>query len=320
MMYLVKFTRQLVTRSGIPITIGTGTGTKWQWLKKGRAEHEQGTLERELVGQLKLALVNGYNHIDTASFYTTQPEVGAAIRESGIKREDLFITSKYSGGFFGQINEHKNAGENIDAMLKELQLEYLDMCVIHSPWFHELESHGQTVESSWKHLIEAKKAGKVRHIGVSNFSVAQLQDLFKVDPDFHPEVNQIEFHPYLQNQTPGIVDFCQKNYIQVEAYGSLSPLFRIKKNGKELTRTEHPIPRLLDELAAKYNETDAQLLLRYTLQKGILPITTSSNEERIKESLDVVNFELSKEDIFRIDDVEKEFKFRYIFQAELGDV
>lgn len=310
MSHPVKLVRQLKTKSGIPITIATGSGTKWQWLKKGRPEHEQDSLDQNLVSQLKLAIKLGYNHLDTAFFYTTQPEVGAAVKESGVKREDLYITSKYTAGPFNA----NDAAHDIDIILKELQTDYLDLYLIHHPFF--TEENPFTVESTWKQLIEAKKAGKVRDIGVSNFGIEDLETTFKVaegNTDYYPVVNQIEFHAYLQSQTPEILEFSKKHNILVEGYGPLSPLFRIKKDGKELERSEHPLPAFLDQLAKKYSKTDAQILLRYTLQKGVLPVTTSSNEQRIKETLDIVNFEISAEDEAEIDTIGSTFKYRAFF-------
>lgn len=322
MSHSIKLTRSLTTKSGIPITFGTGSGTKWQWLKKGRPDDQQGTLHQDLVDQIALAINSGYNHIDTAAFYTTQPEVAAAIEKSGKKREDLFITSKFSGGFHGVVNAYKNATDNLEAILKELKTDYLDLYLIHAPMFYEIESHGETIESTWQHLINAKKAGKVRNIGVSNFAPKHLQRTFDVakDPEYYPIVNQIEFHPYLQSQTPGIIEFAKEHNILLEAYGSLTPLFRIKKDGKELSKDEHPLPKLLEELSKKYGKTDAQILLRYTYQKGLLPVTTSSNEQRIKESLDVVNFSLDQTDIATIDSVGLTFKYRFLFGPEVDPV
>ncbi|KAK6454769.1 Aldo/keto reductase [Scheffersomyces xylosifermentans] len=312
----VKLTQNFTTKSGIPITIGTGTGTKWQWLKKGRPEDQKDTLVTELVDQLLLALQNGYNHIDTAEVYTTHPEVAEAVKKSGIPREDLFITTKYSPGFRTFQALSKGPTDFIDTALKELQTDYVDLFLIHSPFFDEAVSRGQTLESSWAEVIEAKKAGKVREIGVSNYAKPHLEKIFKVagSTEFYPKVNQIEFHPYLQNQSKDIVKFAQENDILIEAYGPLTPLFRIKKDGKDVE--DHPLKPLLQELSEKYGKTDAQILLRYTLQKGILPITTSTKVERIKQSLEVYEFEITAEDVAKIDEVGASYPFRQFFDQE----
>lgn len=312
----VELTHNFTTKSGKPITLGTGTGTKWQWLKKGRPEEEQNTLTTELVDLILLALENGYNHIDTAEVYTTHPEVAAAVKKSGIAREDLFITTKYTPGFRTFPAISSGPTEFIDRALKELETDYVDLFLIHSPFFEEKVSRGQTLESAWAEVIDAKKAGKVRHIGVSNFSKEHLERTFKVagNPDFYPKVNQIEFHPYLQNQSPGIIKFAQENDILIEAYGPLSTLFRIKQNGVDVE--DHPLKELIPKLAEKYGKTDAQILLRYTLQKKILPITTSSKLDRIRQSLEVYNFEISDEDVAEIDKTGSSYHFRQFFVEE----
>jgi 2-dehydropantolactone reductase len=310
--YIPKLTKTFLTKSGKNITFGTGTGTKWQWLKKGRSDDQQKELHQELVDQLLMVLQNGYNHIDTAEIYTTHPEVAAAVKSSGIPRQDLWIATKYNPGFGTMKATSKTAGEFIDRALTELETDYIDLLLIHSPFFSGDISYNQTIESAWRDLVQAKKDGKVRHIGVSNFARAHLEQTFKISAESdYPEVNQIEFHPYLQNQTTDIVKYCQDHNILVQAFGPLTPLFRINKEGQEAV--EHPLPEVLKELAAKYNKTDAQILLRYTLQKGIMPITTSSKPQRVKESLEVYGFELEDEDVEKINKVGSTFFFRGFF-------
>lgn len=304
------------TKSGKPLQIGTGSGTKWQWAKKGQAENSDDGhyLHRDLVDQLVLAINLGYRHIDLAETYTTSLEVGTAIKESGVPREDIFVTSKYSPGFYHWHATSDGPLDALDKVLKELDTSYLDLFLIHTPFFAEPNSRGQTISSAWLEMIEAKKLGKVRHIGVSNFAVPHLQETFKVanyDAQYYPKFNQIEFHPYLQNQSRDIVKFCHDNGIVVEAYGPLSPLWRIKKEGHVVT--DHPLTTILPQLSNKYGKTAAQILLRWTLQKHVLPITTSSKAERITESLEVYNFKLAPEDVALVDKVGATFKFREFF-------
>lgn len=309
----VPLLHNYTTKSGKPITLGTGTGTKWQWLKKGRPEEEKDTLVPELVDQVLLALQNGFNHIDTAEVYTTHPEVAEAVKQSGIAREDLWITTKYALGFKNFPARSKNATEFIDRALKELNTDYIDLLLIHSPFYSPENSHGQNLESAWEHIIAAKKAGKVREIGVSNFAVPHIEEVLKAtggDKKYYPKVNQIEYHPYLPNQTKDIVEYARKNDILIEAYGPLTPLFRVEKDGETV---DHPLPQLLHELAAKYNKTDSQILLRWTYQNGILPITTSSKKERIEQSLAVTSFELDQDDVDKIAAVGKTFAYRGFF-------
>lgn len=304
---------KLTTKSGKEVQLGTGSGTKWQKLKKGRDAELKDTLVTEMVDYLVEAIHNGFRHLDTAEVYTTHPEVAAAIAKSGVPREDLFVATKYNPGVEQAPAKFDSAAAWIDAALEALGLDYLDSVLIHYPFFLPQWSKGQTIELVWEGFIEAKKAGKVRYIGVSNFTVEHLKRLFAVagDKEYYPVINQIEFHPYLQNQSPDIVKFSHENGILVEAYGPLSPLFRIVKEGDDVK--DHPLTSVLPELAAKYGRSESQILLRYTLQKGILPITTSSKSERQKEALAVYDFELSDEDVALIDKKGSEFDFRGFF-------
>lgn len=296
--------------------IGTGSGTKWQWLKKKRDDDKKDSLLEEMVDYLVLAIDNGFRHLDTAEIYTTHAEVAAAVKKSSVNREDLFIATKYNPGAPHHHAGYDTLAKSVDGALEELGTEYIDLFLIHFPFFNPEYSRGQLLETAYKDLIQAKKAGKVRHIGVSNFAVPHLQTIIDVaagDKDGLPEVNQIEFHPYLQEQSKGIVQFCNTHNILLEAYGPLSPLFRMKKDDKEIE--EHPLKHELPKLAEKYGKTDAQILLRYTLQKGFLPITTSSQLQRQKEALAVYGFELDKADVAKIDELGSQFSFRGFFQG-----
>ena len=305
---------KLTTKSGNPVVLGTGTGTKWQKIKKARDVSLKDTIVQEMVDYLVESVKNGYRHIDTAEIYTTHPEVAKAIATCGVPREDLFISTKYNPGVKGVPAPNKSGAASVDAALKDLGVEYIDLFLIHFPFFDLSLSNGQSLEDVWADLIQAKKAGKVRYIGVSNFAIDHLKRTFKVaggDPEGYPQVNQIEFHPYLQDQSPGIRDFCKEHNILIEAYGPLSPLFRIEQEGEE--EKSHPLDAVLPKLVEKYGKTDSQILLRYTLQKGLLPITTSSKPERQREALDVYNFKLDDEDVKLIDEEGAKFEHRNFF-------
>ncbi|KAG7192520.1 uncharacterized protein KQ657_001615 [Scheffersomyces spartinae] len=322
MSYPVQLTQSLTTKSGIPITFGTGTGTKWQWLKKGRGEDHQGTIDQNLVDLILLAIESGFNHIDTAEFYTTQPEVGAALAQTDKKREDLFITTKYSPGHSKFPALSNGPKEFFRKALKDLGTSYIDLVMIHHPFFNaeSPNSFGYSLGSAWKELVDLKKEGLIRYLGVSNYGVKHLEETFAAvdhNPEYYPIVDQIEFHPYLQSQSVGIHEFAAKHNILIEAYGPLTPLFRLKKKndeGKEEFLT-HPLQELLPVLSSKYSKTDAQILLRYTYQKGILPVTTSSQRQRLIDALDVVNFELEQSDIDEIDKVGASFHYRGFFEG-----
>lgn len=297
----------LFTKSGKPLRIGTGTGTKWKDLKRSDTSNSDA-----IVDSLKLALDLGFYHIDTAEAYTTQPEVAKAVKQSGQKREDLWLTTKYSPGGNSYFDKKATGPAHfVDLALEELDTDYIDLVLLHHPFFDKDENY--SLESAWKELISAQKAGKVRYIGASNFAVEHLQAVIAASdgPQHFPVLNQIEFHPYLQNQSPDIVKFSQDNNILVEAYGPLTPLFRIKKDGQDVD--DHPLAEVLPSLAANYGRTPAQILLRYALQKGILPVTTSSKPDRIKESLQIYEFELTPQDVEKIDTVGNSFPYRAFF-------
>lgn len=307
-------TRQFYTKSGQLLKIGTGSGTKWQWLKKGRPEEEKAQLHNELVDNLLRTINCGYRHLDTAEVYTTQPEVAAAVKKSGIPREEFWITTKYFPGVSHQAALTKGPIEFVNKALKELETDYLDLLLIHHPFVTPGLKDYSSLGDLWKEVIELKRQGLVREIGVSNFAVPHLKEVFESagTEEFYPVVNQIEFHPFLQNQSKGIVDFCKEHNILIEAYGPLSPLFRADEENENVATFK----QFLNELSSKYDKTEAQILLRYTIQKGLLPITTSSNEERIKQSLEVYGFELDDSDVNQIDELGSKFKFRKFFNDQ----
>lgn len=307
----VQLKPSLTTKSGDPLNIGTGTGTKWKDLKRQDESNSEA-----IVDAVKLALDLGFNHIDTAEAYTTHPEVALGIKKSGKKRESLFLTTKFNpkgNNFF--VKKATGPGHFVDLALEELETDYIDLVLLHHPFF--VDDDDYTLETAWLELIRAKQAGKVRYIGASNFAIEHLKRVIKISEsdtdgkDFNPVVNQIEFHPYLQNQSPDIIKFSQDNNILVEAYGPLTPLLRIQKDG--VGSKDHPLATYLPELSEKYDKTPAQILLRYTLQKGILPVTTSSQPDRIKQSLQIYDFSIDESDTKKIDALGETFPYRAFF-------
>lgn len=299
---------QLTTKSGRALEIGFGVGTAIKDRK--RKDSSQSSIDG-IVASITAAIDAGFFHLDTAEAYQNTDNLSDAIQQSGAKREDLFITTKYLPGhttYFKKTSFTPMA--HIDESLQLLKTEYLDLVLIHHPYFSVENSFGHDLTSLWKELIQAKKEGKVRYIGVSNFAPDHLETIFKASEskDDYPVLNQVEFHPYLQNQSHGLLEFSKKHNILVEAYGPLSPLFRIKKDGVVIN--DHPLKTLLPQLSSKYGKTEAQILLRYTLQKGVLPVTTSSRPARLSEALEVYNFTLEQSDVDLIDKRGNEFPFR----------
>src|SRR5918996_3001979 len=219
---------------------------------------------------VKYALKIGYRHIDTAWLYGNEIDVGRAIRESGIEREEIFITTKVWNSDQG----YQSTLAACDRSLKLLGLPYIDLYLIHWP----VEGRGK---DTWKAMIQLLNEGKVRAIGVSNFEVFHLQDIFQ-NFDVIPSVNQVEFHPFLFQEK--LLGFCKNSNIQLEAY---SPLTR----GQRLNH------HILVGLAKKYGKSSAQILIRWNLQHGLVVIPKSIHENRIRENIQVFDFQLEETDM-----------------------
>lgn len=228
------------------------------------------------------AIKSGYRHIDCAAAYGNEKSVGDAILKSGVAREELFITSK----LWNDDKGYENTLKAFNKTLEDLQLDYLDLYLIHWPIAKASKNNWQEANTeSWRALEELYSQGKIKAIGVSNFLPHHLEPLLE-NAKIKPMVNQIEFHPgMLQEET---VEFCKKHHILVEAWAPFS-------NGQILT---NPV---LKEIADKYKKSVAQLSLRWIIQKGIVPLPKSVTPERIKSNLEVFDFEISEQDVDIID-------------------
>lgn len=250
-------------------------GVKMPWFGLGVFKVQEGS---EVIESVKAAIKNGYISIDTAAIYQNEEGVGQAIREAGVPREELFITSKVWNSDQG----YESTLKAYETSLKKLGLEYLDLYLIHWP--------GKTkYKETWRALEKLYKDGSVRAIGVSNFQIHHLKDLIN-DAEIKPMVNQVEFHPHLNQKE--LLAFCQQESIQLEAW---SPL----KRGELLN---DPI---ICEIAEKYQKSPAQVILRWDLQKKVVTIPKSTKEHRIIENANVFDFELSDEDIQKMDGLNK---------------
>lgn len=229
--------------------------------------------DEEVVKDVKYALKVGYRHIDTAAFYGNEEAIGRGIKESGVKREEIFLVTKLWNDCHGYEKVMKAFNDSI----KRLGVDYLDLYLIH--WPNELNA------DTWRALEDLYEEGKVKAIGVCNFKIGHLEDLKKT-ARIMPMINQIEIHPGRTQKD--MVEYCKRNNIQLVAWG---PIMR----GRILTEP------LMIELSKKYNKTIAQITLRWHIQNNIIPIPKSSNEGRIKENLDIFDFEISKEDMLKID-------------------
>jgi len=264
-----KLTDNFVMHNGVGIPcVGYGT------FKTPPAVTKQVTLE---------ALKAGYRHVDTAYYYFNEQGVGEAIRECGIPREEIFVTSKVWNADRG----YENTKAAFARTMENLGLDYLDLYLIHWPANRKQfgDAAKQINAETWRALEELYAEGKIRAIGLSNFLPHHIDELMET-AKIKPMVNQIEVHPgWLQAET---VEYCQKMGIIVEAW---SPLGR-----------SHAINNAaLMEIAAKYNKSVAQLCIRWVLQHGVLPLPKTVTSERIVENTKVFDFEISAEDMQAID-------------------
>jgi len=226
--------------------------------------------ERSVVEAIQI----GYNHIDTAASYQNEEAVGRGIKQSGVAREKLFITTKlwiHSNGYEGTRKAFENS-------LKRLQLDYVDLYLIHQPF--------GDVYGEWRALEELYQQGKVRAIGVSNFPSDRIMDLM-IHNKITPAANQIEVNPF--QQQIDTQKFLQDNQIQVEAW---APFAEGKNN---IFKNE-----CLLSIAAQYNKSVAQVVLRWLVQRGIIALAKSTRKDRMLENISVFDFELSVEDMAAI--------------------
>lgn len=228
--------------------------------------------EEECYDACLCALINGYRHIDTAQNYKNEVAVGKAIKDSKVKREDIFITSKLQISRYGCNNTKKAVLKS----LKDLDVDYIDLYLMHWP----SQSYEMNLET-YQALEEMVLKGYIRSIGVSNFQIHHLEHLLPY-VKIKPVMNQIELHPGLSQNS--LLQFCKDNQILVTSYG---PFMK----GRALE-----MPLILD-LAKKYNKTPAQICIRYLIDRGIVAIPKSVHENRIKENFDVFDFVLSQEDV-----------------------
>ncbi|WP_233525676.1 aldo/keto reductase [Chitinophaga silvisoli] len=226
------------------------------------------------------ALSTGYRLIDTAAAYNNEESVGRAIKKSNVKREEIFVTTKFLPA---DDSAHEKAKRSFEASLKKLGLDYIDLYLIHIP-------QGD-VNSSWKAMEELYKEGKVRAIGVSNFNMDQVQHLLK-QHRVVPAVNQVETHPFCQRTA--MQEGLKSQGIRLESWAPFA------QGRNELFNNE-----LLKAISSKYNKSIAQVVLRWLIQKEVVVIPKSANMKRIRENFNVFDFELTLSDMTSIESLDR---------------
>lgn len=234
----------------------------------------------ECIVHIKKALQAGYRHIDTAAAYKNEQYIGQAIKESGIPREELFITSKVWKDSMG----YENTMKSFNRSLQDLRLEYIDLFLIHWPKNNNQELNVET----WKALETLYKQNKIRAIGVSNFLKHHLEAILK-DCEIIPMVDQLEFHPGLTRKDT--IEFCRENSIVVEAWAPLG-------KGKMLQNED------LVRISKKYNKSVAQICIKWCLQNGVIPLPKTTNFDRMIENKNIFDFTISDKDMEFINGME----------------
>uniref|UniRef100_A0A0G4HPZ6 NADP-dependent oxidoreductase domain-containing protein n=1 Tax=Chromera velia CCMP2878 TaxID=1169474 RepID=A0A0G4HPZ6_9ALVE len=242
------------------------------------------------------AVETGYRYFDTASVYANERDVGEALKNSGLKREDYFISTKL---WRDDMGTPEKVGKALEKSLKNLGVEYVDLWLMHWPSMKEAKKPpGWTHAVPWRAMQSALREGKARAIGVCSFSEEMLEDLRVADGvNVTPAVNQVEFHPFLVQR--GLLEYCKKKGIQLQAFASVKSSDSPKK-GKEMLES----PEVM-RIAKEVKKTPAQVLLRWSIEQGVLVIPRSTSREHIEENVRLFDFSLSPSQVQAISSLDR---------------
>ena len=271
--------------------LGYGTGTAWY------KSSDTASIDRQTVEGIKTALKLNYIHVDAAEVYNTEREVGVAIKESKVPREKLFVTTKVNQSI-------ADIPKAIDASLKKLQLDYVDLYLIHQPFFAKSD---EDLQKAWKGMEAVKASGKARSIGVSNYLIPHLEATLKMATT-PPSINQIEYHPYLAHGP--LLEFHKQHNIATAAYGPLIAATKAKPG---------PVDGLLAQLAKKYYVSENEVSLRWCIDQDVVAITTSGKEQRLSDYLRAMTFSLTPREVDDVSRTGKEKHFRGFWTNKFGD-
>ncbi|PVH79567.1 Aldo/keto reductase [Cadophora sp. DSE1049] len=275
-------TLQLQDGSTIPV-IGFGTGTAWY------KEDPNEPFNRNLVEILKAAIQQGFRHIDGSDAYGTEEEIGVAIKESGVPREELFVTTKVLEG----IND---VPATIKASLAKLQLDYVDLYLLHSPYVAKMPTD---LQNAWLAIEGVKQAGLAKSIGVSNHQRSHLETILEV-ATIKPALNQLEFHPYLQ-RAHGYLPWMRENGIEVASFNGLTPI----RSG-----SPGPLNESLTRIAKAHGVSENAVLIKWQIEQRVIPVTTTTKEGRMVEYMAAVDLALTPEEIEEITKIGLTHHFR----------
>jgi diketogulonate reductase-like aldo/keto reductase len=239
---------------------------------------------KETFNAVTWALQAGYRHIDTARAYKNEGDVGKAIKESNIKREDVFITTK----LWNQDQGYESALKAFDSSMDDLGFDYVDLYLIHWPVEEKRRD-------SWRALEKIYQEGRAKAIGVSNYTIKHLKEMDSYT-GIKPAMNQVEFHPFLYQED--LLEYCRIKNVQLEAY---SPLVRAERLDD---------PNIL-EIAHKYSKSAAQIMIRWSLQHDLVVIPKSVHRERIIENADVFDFEITDNDMEKLNSMNEELRIAW---------